>query len=711
MTLISHFERFILNKRTPSLLMKTGIILLMEIALSGNCFAQHPDRKAITALLTELPHKNGNQKIDCLNSLSEEYWWAPRPNPDSIFFYANQAFRLSKNTSNGYGMAMAKLNLGISEYCRRNYPQAEKDILESLGMSEKDYSAKILGYGYLYLGSIHYLKNENTNAERDYDKVTSYFDETGDEEGKGKLCAFQCVLYTAMGNYIKGFEYCQKSLVIRTKLNDNICVLASYNNFGNLFKAAGDYEGALDCYQKSLQYAKIKNIAWDQNEPLGSIYCRLNRYDSSFYYLFQSLKKTPNDPIILQSLSETYLARKEYDSALIISTNLLESFNKSDDRVHLMTALLNVGRSYAGKNNFSAALKFANEGITLAKAAHAQQCMIDGYQLISSIYSRTGHFDSAFSYLNKYTVLKDSVLTHKFLSRLSYYASVSEDDKKQATLTLLDKDNKIKEVQLKQQSLVNKILIGSILVFTLLGLILFRNFSLKRNNDLLENKGKQAELQQQAAELKMQTLRTQMNPHFIFNCLNSINRFILENNKSDSSRYLNKFSKLIRMILQNSQSSFIPLKSELDSLELYIEMEMMRFDNHFNYKIIIPPELNISMLKVPPLILQPYVENAVWHGLMHKEEKGELVIEVLQKEKDLFLKITDNGIGRKQAERIASKSATKYKSMGLLLTADRIAMMQGANGNESAVIINDLVDAGGDAAGTEVQIKIPLKYD
>jgi tetratricopeptide (TPR) repeat protein len=694
-----------------TMIMKTGIILLLGIALSVNSFAQHPDRKAIAALLTELPHKNGNQKIDCLNSLSEEYWWAPRPNPDSIFFYANQAFQLSKNTPNGYGLAMAKLNLGISEYCRRNYPDAEKDILESIGMSEKDYNAKILGYGYLYLGFIHYLKNENTNAEKDYDKVTAYFNETGDEEGKGKLCAFQCVLYTAMGNYIKGFEYCQKSLVIRTKLNDNICVLASYNNFGNLFKAAGDYEGALDCYQKALQYAKTKNIAWDQNEPLGSIYCRLNRYDSSFYYLFQSLKKTPHDPIVLQSLSETYLARKEYDSALMISTNLLESFNKSDDRVHLMTALLDVGRSYAGKNNFGAALKFADEGITLAKAAHAQQSMIDGYQLISGIYSRTGHFDSAFSYLNKYTVLKDSVLTHKFLSRLSYYASVSEDDKKQATLNLLDKDNKIKEVQLKQQSLANKILIGSIFVFTLLGFILFRNFSLKKNNDLLENKGKQAELLQQAAELKMQTLRTQMNPHFIFNCLNSINRFILENNRSDSTRYLNKFSKLVRMILQNSQSSFISLKSELESLELYIEMEMMRFNNHFSYKIIIPPELSISMLKVPPLILQPYVENAVWHGLMHKEEKGELLIEVLQKEKDLLLKITDNGIGRKQAERIASKSATKYKSMGLLLTADRIAMMQGTNGNESAVIINDLVDADGEAAGTEVQIKIPVKYD
>jgi tetratricopeptide (TPR) repeat protein len=712
MTLTRHFESFYLNKRNFSLLQKTVLILLSGIFLFPDIsFAQHPNRKAIDALLTELPHTDGNLRIDCLNALSEQYWWAPHPNPDSIFSYANQSFLLSKNTGNGYGLAMAELNLGISEYYRRNYLQAEKYVLESIGLSEQNYNAKVLGYGYLYLGSIEYLKNENTNAEKDYNKATAYFDETSDEEGKGKLCAYQGVLYTAMGNYIKGFEYCQKSLMIRTKLNDNICVLASYDNFGNLFKAAGDYEGALNCYQKSLRYAKLINITWDENEALGSIYCRLNKFDSSFHYLFQSLNKTPNDPIILQSLSETYLARKEYDSSLKISSNLVPIFKNTGNKFHLMAALMNVGKSYVGKHNYKAALPFAAQGLAIAKAGHAQQFLIEGYQLMSNIYSQTGRADSAFSYLNKYTILKDSVLTRKFLSRLNYYATLSEDDKKQATLNLLDRDNKIKEVQLKQQSLVNKILTGSILLFTLLGFIIYRNFSLKRNNDMLQNRRKQAELQQQAAELKMQTLRTQMNPHFIFNSLNSINRFILENNKPNSSRYLTKFSRLIRMILQNSQSSFISLKSELESLELYLEMEVMRFDNHFTYKIIVSPDLNTSRLKLPPLIIQPYVENAVWHGLMHKEERGELEIEVVEENRYLLIKIADNGIGREQASRIASKSATKHKSMGLLITADRIAMIQSDNGNESAVIINDLVHPDGTAAGTEVLIKIPVKYD
>jgi len=162
------------------------------------------------------------------------------------------------------------------------------------------------------------------------------------------------------------------------------------------------------------------------------------------------------------------------------------------------------------------------------------------------------------------------------------------------------------------------------------------------------------------------------------------------------------------MILQNSQASLITLESELESLQLYLEMEALRFNYHFNYKISFPKDLDIEILKVPPLIIQPYVENAIWHGLMHKEEKGQLDVEVSQQNNYLFFKITDDGIGRKKAAELASKSATKHKSMGLRITADRIAMMQSSNGNESPVAINDLVNEDGNAAGIEVIIKMPV---
>jgi len=256
----------------------------------------------------------------------------------------------------------------------------------------------------------------------------------------------------------------------------------------------------------------------------------------------------------------------------------------------------------------------------------------------------------------------------------------------------------------------------------LLAAIIFRNFILKRRNEKqrlehklelqqLESEKTKSELQQQATDLEMQALRAQMNPHFIFNSLNSINRFILQNNRQQASEYLTKFSKLVRMILQNSQASLITLESELESLQLYLEMEALRFNYHFAYKISVPKNLDIDMLKVPPLIIQPYVENAIWHGLMHKEEKGQLDIEVSQENNYLFFKITDDGIGRKQSAALASKSATKHKSMGLRITADRIAMMETANEIESPVTINDLVNADGSAAGTEVIIKMPVLYD
>jgi len=137
----------------------------------------------------------------------------------------------------------------------------------------------------------------------------------------------------------------------------------------------------------------------------------------------------------------------------------------------------------------------------------------------------------------------------------------------------------------------------------------------------------------------------------------------------------------------------------------------LRFNYHFDYKISVPKDLDISALQVPPLILQPYVENAIWHGLMHKEEKGQLDVEVSEENDHLYFKITDNGIGREKAAAMASKSATKHKSMGLRITAHRIAILQNSETVISPVTINDLVNADNSAVGTEVVIKMPAIYD
>lgn len=255
--------------------------------------------------------------------------------------------------------------------------------------------------------------------------------------------------------------------------------------------------------------------------------------------------------------------------------------------------------------------------------------------------------------------------------------------------------------------------IGAVLLIALIFYAVIRWRVRQKFNRQLEQseKDKQlAELRQKTGELEMQALRAQMNPHFVFNSLNAINRFILENNKTQASEYLTKFSRLVRMILQNSQSALITLESELDSLKLYLELEALRFDNHFAYKISVSKDIDVDIIKVPPLIIQPYAENAIWHGLMHKEEKGNLNIDIQQEKDFLTISIKDDGIGRKESATRIFKTTTKHKSLGLKITADRIAMFQ-RSANHPPVVINDLEKSDGTAAGTEVIIKMPVIYD
>ena len=153
------------------------------------------------------------------------------------------------------------------------------------------------------------------------------------------------------------------------------------------------------------------------------------------------------------------------------------------------------------------------------------------------------------------------------------------------------------------------------------------------------------------------------------------------------------------------------MESELESLRLYLELEALRFDHRFTYKIDVPRDIDIDIIKVPPLIIQPYAENAIWHGLMHKEENGHLQIDIRQDNDHLIISIKDDGIGRKQSAAMTSKTATKHKSLGLKITEDRIAMLQRSVKGHRPVVINDLHHTDGSPAGTEVVIQIPVIYD
>jgi ligand-binding sensor domain-containing protein len=217
-----------------------------------------------------------------------------------------------------------------------------------------------------------------------------------------------------------------------------------------------------------------------------------------------------------------------------------------------------------------------------------------------------------------------------------------------------------------------------------------------------------SEFNRKLGEVEMMALRAQMNPHFLFNCLNSINSFIMENDPDAASEYLTKFSRLIRLILNNSQPGAVTLASEIESIRLYVEMEAMRFNNRFSYKIIVDDELEINNIEIPPLLIQPYVENAIWHGLMHRDSKGHLNIEFHQDDKYLCCSIEDDGVGRQQARILKSKSATRHKSMGMQITSDRMAILNQLSHTNASVEVVDLVNADGQPGGTKVVVRIPI---
>ena len=216
-------------------------------------------------------------------------------------------------------------------------------------------------------------------------------------------------------------------------------------------------------------------------------------------------------------------------------------------------------------------------------------------------------------------------------------------------------------------------------------------------------------LEQQATANELKALRAQMNPHFIFNALNSIKSFNLNHDTEGANFYLTKFSKLIRQVLDNSRNEKITLKSELETLVLYLDMENMRVGDKFDYHINIDTEVETDFVEIPPMLIQPYIENAIWHGLVHKEGQGNIRIDIqFKNDTHLIINILDNGIGREKAMALKSKTGTTHKSFGMKITAERLDIIKQLYNIEAKINFEDLKNADGSAAGTKVTLEIPI---
>ena len=592
-------------------------------------------------------------------------------------------------------------------------------------------NSDIIGETYMRYARMVGVNTNSETAVEYFRKAIPHYQLSGNKQQELTATTMVAASYWVIGDLEKGFEYSKKSVSLAEKLaNEKPADLRktdlgkAYYWMGRFYAAAGDYETALKVTKMGQGYFSDhpgQKVFWSAS--MGDIYRRMKNYDSSMYYLaaFEKGTEPSNGKLYLSIL---YTDLKQYDKALPLINIILENEKQKGSLGNLGHDYTERAAIWLGKKDYRAALDDARKGFALLTQAKRYSGLVNNSLILSDIFNKMGKYDSAYFYLKQNTMLRDSFLNRQFYLRLNDYKKEAEEANKIGQINLLNKDNQLKEQKIKQQVIIkNGLIIGLLLLF-LLGVFIFRNLSLQRKSDKLRlqkdlemqqlaSEKKHAELQQQALELEMQALRAQMNPHFIFNCLSSINRFIFKNDNKIASDYLTRFSRLIRMVLMNYSKKLITLGDELEMLRLYLDLERLRFKDAFDYSITTTNIVDAGAIFIPPLLLQPFCENAVWHGLMHKESKGHLNIiisEVIsEKENVLHCVIEDDGIGREKAAEFKSKSAENEKSMGLKITTERLALLNQENNFSTFYKIEDKLNENNEVEGTRVKLKIRYK--
>jgi tetratricopeptide (TPR) repeat protein len=535
-------------------------------------------------------------------------------------------------------------------------------------------------------------------------------------------------LYRQTGNYEKSFAYAQQLYDVAIKQNNGQWIASSLWGLGELYKWIDDYSAALNYYRRAREINSVGpnglHIYPDSDIRFKMQYAEIcaltNHFDSALYYY--RLYKPSVDTYqryYLVSMGEYYVLQGNFQQALRNFQSGLTEHRLFRDVNEEMRTLLDIGKTYLILDDNKNAITYGRQGLDISLKAGVNQYTRDGYKILSDAYNRLGFTDSSNFYFRKYAIVKDAVLNDQAKGRFAAYHY-------EQRISLMNKEKEIQTVQLQKETLMKNILVGSIMALILFAVLFARNIILQRRSEFrrrelaenelliqkLESEKSRAEILNQQAELEMKALRAQMNPHFIFNCLNSINRFIIRNDSEKAADYLTKFAKLIRVVLEKSGHAFIPLAEELESLKLYMDLEALRFEKPFFYEIK-ADGLNQETVGVPSLLIQPFVENAIWHGLSSRQDHaGKITISLLLEKDILHCDISDNGIGLSgSASKKTNEQETK-KSLGIELTRNRLRLADPSQLENLGVDFEELNDAEGNISGTCVKLKIPVKiYD
>jgi tetratricopeptide (TPR) repeat protein len=551
------------------------------------------------------------------------------------------------------------------------------------------------------LGIGHWLQNNLDSALMRYNESLALFILIDDKKEIARLYNNISVVFNRKEQKDTAIALLQTALDINLQRNDSNGISMNYINLAVLYGDLKNSSQELFYEKQALKYvvdSKRDLLIANIGASMSTIYGP----DSAIFYYRKALQITTNDWLkerIYLNMGSNFLVLEKVDSAslyLELAKNLIHD-KKGRNYVK---ALMDQGGLYFYKKEYARSLFYYKQSIKIAEEQEYQGMVVELRNAISNVYAAMHKWQLAYNWMNLYVQLNDSLTNLENSKHLADLQAKFDFEKRERAIGNLTKENLLKEIEIgeeKKVKLLMLVFIGFILMVFIISFLAYKRRQEKKSHKLALKK----------MEIEQRMLRSQMNPHFIFNALNSIQSYISTNSTYEAEVFLSKFSLLVRNILENSTYEFIDLDKEVETLKLYLELEKLRFNDKFNYSIEV--ELSDSSIQIPPMLVQPFVENAIIHGMKGKDGNGKIDIRFAEAEAEeelILCQVIDNGVGRNNSK----EKQENHKSLSTTLTNDRIQLFNQERGDKFRISITDLEDKEGKALGTKVELLIPFIF-
>ncbi len=607
------------------------------------------------------------QKVNLLLKEASSRLFRPSPGPlqttDSLL---HEAILLAQQLNDSRGLGMAFDLMGVEQRDQSEYRLAIEYHRKALSIANGIRDSALIASVLNNMGVAYRRLDENQQAFSCHLLALQIAEKTGDRREITIATNSIGNIQLSLGQYQKAIEEFDQSLAMETEQHNSNGIALNLANLGLAYEGVGEVDRAIDNFNRSLAIN-------EQNRNLRGIAICYNS-------LGEAYQRKGNDALALTFFNKAIMANRNASDRIDICQNYLSRGN----------LLLTTGR-------FSEGIASLDSSLRIATRIGAKSLALSARSALGAAWEQRGNYRKALDYIEGTIPLKDSLFNEASALHLAEMQALYNLDNKDNQIKLLREQNRLRRMQSRR----NWFLALVAFLVSLCGVIV--GFFYMRHREVLSHR--------RALELELRSLRSQMNPHFIFNSLNSIHKYIWSNQTEEASEYLTKFSRLMRIILENTQHSQVLLSRELQSLYLYLELESLRCSNKFSYSIHVDPSINQDDVMIPPLIIQPFVENAIWHGLVHLEGMGRLLVDITLSGKMFVCTVSDNGIGRKKAMEIRQRKGPVHQSMGMKVTQERIKLTSELTRNrETNIEIIDMQDPEGAALGTQVTVRLPAEF-